>query len=240
MGHKVHPYAFRLGVLRNWQSRWFAKTDKEYKKNLQQDIEIRKFVSEKTKTAGVSRVEIQRAAGEVTLILHTSKPGILIGQSGGNIDKMRTHLKKQFENVTFDVKVVEIRKPDLEAVLLADSIARQVEKRISYRRAAKAAIQRAMEGGAKGAKVILSGRLNGAEIARTETYKQGAIPLHTLRADIDFASDFARTSYGSVGVKVWVYRGLIFGKEYLAEPEFVTSGKELRGGHLIVGGASRR
>jgi len=210
MGHKVHPTAFRLGGIRTWSSRWFA--DKKFADFLHRDIKIHRFIESRLKDAGVAKIEIARSGGKATVTIFTAKPGVVIGRSGANIEKLRVDLRgASDENI--DLKVQEVRKPDMVARLVAESVARQVERRISYRRAAKMAIQRSREAGALGAKIIVSGRLNGAEISRTETFLDGKIPLHTLRADIDFYHEKAQTSYGAIGVKVWIFRGLVYGDQ---------------------------
>jgi len=213
MGQKVHPYAFRLGSIRTWHSKWYS--DKKYTDKLQEDIKLRKFLDKKLVNSGVSKVEIHRSADQLTVTIHTSKPGILIGRSGASIEKLKEEVRILTQSAA-DIKVFEVRKPELNAALIGENIAQQIEKRISYRRAAKSSIKRAKELGAKGIKVIIAGRLNGADIARSETFKSGNIPLHTIRADIDFATTTARTTYGAIGLKIWVYHGMVFDHK---EPE---------------------
>lgn len=204
MGQKVHPFGFRLGYNKNWQSRWFSK--KEYPAFVYEDSKIRAFVKKLLFHAGVSKIEIERAGGKVRLILSTARPGIVIGRKGVEIEKLRNDLRQKFGR-EFSLEVNEIRRPEVDAQLVAENIAQQLEKRISFRRAMKQAIGRAMKLGAKGIKTQVSGRLGGAEIARTEQYHEGTIPLQTLRADIDYGFAEANTTYGRIGVKVWIYRG---------------------------------
>jgi small subunit ribosomal protein S3 len=211
MGQKVNPNILRVGIIRSWDSKWFANK-RNYSKMLHQDIQIRKLIEERLADAAVSRIEIQRSAGKVNVFIHSAKPGVIIGRQGASIDTLRDELNKKFhEDFTLNIK--EIKKPTLDAKLLADSIAQQIEKRVSYRRAAKMAVDKAIESGARGAKIFLSGRLNGVEIARSEFFANGKIPLHTLRADIDYACVHAKTTYGTIGVKVWIYRGDVFKKK---------------------------
>ncbi|MDD4352609.1 MAG: 30S ribosomal protein S3 [Candidatus Gracilibacteria bacterium] len=207
MGQKVHPYIFRVGISKGWKSTWYA--DKNYHNLLHEDLKLRKYLMKKLGDAGIAEIEIQRSADQITVLIHTSKPGIIIGRSGSNIDVLREDVRRQV-GANVEVKVIEIRKPDLNAQLIADNVALQLERRIPFRRACKQAIERAREAGVKGIKISLSGRLNGAEIARNEVFKEGNVPLHTLRADIDYALGKARTTYGAIGVKVWLYHGLIF------------------------------
>jgi len=208
MGHKVHPYIFRIGISKGWKSNWYADK-KDYAKLLHKDLKLRKYLLKKLPDAGIADVEINRSADQITVIIHTSKPGIIIGRSGSNIDLLRDDLKKKI-NSNVELKDVEIRKPDLNAKIIAENIARQLERRMPYRRACKQALERAGDAGAKGIKIKVAGRLNGAEIARNEVFKEGNVPLHTLRADIDYATAVARTTYGAIGIKVWTYNGLIF------------------------------
>ena len=208
MGQKVNPKSFRIGINQTWDSMWYADK-KNYKKFLLEDFAIRKFVVELFKEASLAKVEILRNANQITLNLFTAKPGLIIGRQGEGVEKTKEKLNKKF-GTNFILNIKEIKKPELSAVLVADSIAKQIEKRIPYRRASKAAIQKAMEVGAKGIKVFVSGRLNGVEIARNEFFKDGNIPLHTLRSDIDYALGEANTTYGIIGIKVWIYKGEIF------------------------------
>ncbi len=205
MGHKVHPMGFRLGVIKGWQSRWYA--DKNYKELLAEDIAIRKLITKELVNAGIARIEIERVAGtQISVTIYTAKPGVVIGKSGEKVERLRLSLEKLTKKKVHP-KIMEIRQPELEAVLVAASIAEQLEKRISFRRAMKQAVQKTMKAGALGVKIISSGRLGGAEIARTEREVDGSVPLQTLRADIDFAIGVAHTTYGTIGIKVWIYRG---------------------------------
>jgi len=209
MGQKVNPKVIRIGITHDWDSKWYANK-RDYKKLFHQDLAIEKYVREKLGAEGnVSKIEIMRTQGKVILNIHTSKPGMVIGKGGEIIEKLKDDLKKQF-NVTFSVNIKEIKKPMLDATLVAENIARQVERRISYRRAAKVALEKIIESGAKGAKIYLGGRLNGVEISRGEFFTKGKVPLHTFRADIDYASLPASTTYGKIGVKVWIYKGEVF------------------------------
>ncbi len=206
MGQKVHPLGFRLGVIKGWQSRWYAD-DKNYKDVLAEDLAIRNLVNKELVNAGLARIEIERVAGtQISVAIYTAKPGVVIGKNGEKVERLRVALEKLTKKKVHP-KIMEIRQPELEAVLVAQSIAEQLEKRISFRRAMKQAVQKTMKAGAKGIKVICSGRLGGAEIARSEREVDGSVPLQTLRADIDFAIAVAHTTYGTIGVKVWIYRG---------------------------------
>lgn len=208
MGSKINPIGLRIGITRTWDSMWFAGK-RSYAKLLYQDIMLRKFILEKLKEAGVSRVEIQRNANQVTVNIHTARPGLAIGSQGAAIENLRRDLETRFHD-KFNINVKEIKKPYQDAVVLAELIGKQIEKRIPYRRACKMAIERALESGAKGMKVKVAGRLNGVEIARREFFASGKIPLQTFRSDIDYAYYRAMTTYGTIGVKVWLYKGEIF------------------------------
>lgn len=210
MGQKVHPIGLRIGIIRSWDSKWFANK-RNYAKLLHQDFAIRKYVTERLKEAGVSKIEIQRNANKVTLNIHTSRPGIVIGSQGASIDSLRTELEARFHD-RFNINIKEIKKPYQDAYIIGDLIARQIEKRIPYRRACKIAIERALESGAEGVKINCAGRLNGVEIARSEFFADGKIPLQTFRANIDYACVPAVTTFGTIGVKVWVYTGQVFNK----------------------------
>ena len=210
MGQKVHPYGFRLGYNKNWQSRWFSK--KEYASFVFEDHKIRTFVKKLLYSAGISRIEIERFGGKIRLILSTARPGIVIGRKGAEIEKLRGDLKKKFGR-EFALEVSEIRRPEIESQLVAENIAMQLERRVAFRRAMKRTVTMARKFGAEGIKVTCSGRLAGAEIARTEWYRDGRVPLQTLRADIDFGFAEAHTTYGLIGIKVWVYKGEILDKE---------------------------
>ncbi len=211
MGQKVNPKVIRIGITRDWDSRWYAGK-KEYAELLHQDLEIEKAIRATLTEGGISKIEILRTQGKVITNIHTSKPGIIIGRGGSIIEDLRTLLEKKFK-VTIAINIKEIKKPAIDAGTVAESIAQQVAKRVSYRRACKMAIEKAMEAGAKGAKIKVAGRLNGVEIAREEFFSLGKIPLHTFRADIDYATGTAQTTYGAIGVKVWIYKGEIFKKD---------------------------
>ncbi len=206
MGHKVHPYGFRLGYNKNWKSRWFS--DKKYAEYVFEDSKLRKYVKEKLFHAGISKIEIERAADKIRLILFTARPGIVIGRKGVEIEKLRTELKDKFGR-EFVIEVNEIRRPETDAQLVAESIAQQLERRVAFRRAIKKTLGMAQKFGAQGIKVQCGGRLGGAEIARSEWAREGRVPLHTLRADIDYGVALAKTTYGVIGIKVWVFKGEI-------------------------------
>ncbi len=205
MGQKVNPHGLRVGVIKNWDSRWFVK-DSEFGDTLVADYKLRKFLKNKLYAAGVPKVEIERDASRVRVHIHCAKPGLVIGKGGAEIEKLRLTCEKMLGKPTL-INIVEVKNPDLDAQLVAESIAQQLEKRVSFRRAMKMAIGRAMKMGAKGIKIQVSGRLGGAEIARTGQYHEGTIPLQTLRADIDYGFAEANTTYGRIGVKTWIYRG---------------------------------
>ena len=210
MGQKTNPIGFRLGVIKSWESRWFS--EKDYSKLLQEDITIRKFLIKKLSSAGISKVVIERPAKLAKITIHTSRPGVIIGKKGSDIEK----LKKDIGNITegdVSINILEIKKPELDSQLVADNIAQQLERRVAFRRAMKRAVQSAMRLGALGIRVNCSGRLGGAEIARTEWYREGRVPLHTLRADIDYGVSRANTTYGICGVKVWIFKGEKFDKD---------------------------
>ena len=206
MGQKVHPYGFRLGYNKNWLSRWYSK--KDYPKFVFEDNKLRKFVKKKLYHAGISKIEIERAADKVRLILFTARPGIVIGRKGVEIEKLRAELKNRFQS-DFAIEVNEIRRPETDAQLVAENIASQLERRVAFRRAMKRTIGIATKFGCQGIKISCAGRLGGAEIARTEWQREGRVPLHTLRADIDYGFAEARTTYGIIGIKVWVFKGEI-------------------------------
>lgn len=204
MGQKVNPHGLRLGIIKTWDAKWYA--DKDYAKNLHEDIKVREYLKERLYTAGVSRIEIERAATRMKVTIHTAKPGMVIGRGGSGIEALKQTLKKMTgKNV--DINIAEIKQAELNATLVAENIAAQLEKRIAFRRAMKQSVTRTMRMGAKGIKVMVGGRLGGAEIARSESYREGSIPLHTLRADIDYGTAEAHTTYGRIGVKVWIYKG---------------------------------
>lgn len=204
MGQKINPIGFRVGIIRDYDSRWYA--DKEYPDLLQEDIHIRNYVNKKLSKASVSRIEIERAANRINISIHTAKPGMVIGKGGSEVELLRKELKK-LTGKNVHINIIEIKKPDLDAKLVGESIAQQLEARVAFRRVQKQATQRSMRAGAKGVKVMISGRLNGADIARKETHAEGTVPLHTLRADIDYSWEEAHTTYGKLGVKTWIYRG---------------------------------
>jgi small subunit ribosomal protein S3 len=205
MGRKVHPIGFRLKINKTWEGRWFADGE-EYVKNLHQDFELRDLVRNEAPRAGVSRIEIERFPGKVKVVVHTAKPGILIGRKGENVKKIRQSLETVVGK-KIDLEIKEIKAPDLDAYLVAQNIAEQLERRISYQRAMKRSIQQAMRQGGQGIRVEVSGRLSGAEMARTVNMREGRVPRQTLRADIDYAQSEALTTYGRIGVKVWIYKG---------------------------------
>jgi len=220
MGQKVNPVGIRLGIVRDWNSKWYAGT-KQFPINLQADYQVREFLKKRLADASVSRIHIERAARRVNITIHTARPGIVIGKKGEDIEKLRADTAKLLGRPMGDIRlnISEIRKPELDAQLVADGIAQQIEKRVMFRRAMKRAVMSTMRSGALGIKVRLSGRLNGAEIARTEWSREGRIPLHTFRADIDYGFGEARTTYGVIGVKVWIFKGEVFDKEDLSKPE---------------------
>ncbi len=204
MGQKVHPYGFRLGVTKTWRSRWFAKQD--YSKLLHEDLELRESLTSRLKAAGVSSIEVDRPGNKLRITIRTSRPGIIIGRKGAEIEKLKGDLAKKTKREVF-IDIQEVHRPELDAQLVSESIALQLEKRVAFRRAMRKAVDSALRFGCKGIKVRVSGRLNGAEIARSEWYLQGQLPLHTLRADIDYGFSQAYTTYGVIGVKVWIYKG---------------------------------
>jgi small subunit ribosomal protein S3 len=204
LGQKVNPVGFRLGIIRSWDSKWFE--EKNYAKWLHQDIKLREYVKEKLDAAGIAKVEVERAANKVKVSVHTARPGIVIGKRGAEIDKIKKDLQQFTENEVF-LNVVEVRKAEVDAQLVAENIAQQLERRIAFRRAMKKSMQTAMKFGAKGIRVACSGRLGGAEMARYEWYREGRVPLHTLRADIDYGVATAYTTYGTIGVKCWIFKG---------------------------------
>jgi small subunit ribosomal protein S3 len=208
MGHKVHPTGFRLGISKDWNSKWFAGK-REYAAYLGADLKVRELLKKKLAQAGISKILIERPAKTARVTIHTARPGVVIGKKGEDIEKLRKEVSAMM-GVPAHINVTEVRKPELDAQLVAESIAQQLERRIMFRRAMKRSVQNAMRLGALGIKVNVGGRLNGAEIARSEWYREGRVPLHTLRADIDYGFAEAKTTYGIIGVKVWVYKGEIF------------------------------
>ena len=222
MGQKVNPNGIRLGINRTWSSRWFSNSD--YSKLLHQDLEIKNFVETKLKNASISKVNIERAAKKLRISIYSSRPGIIIGKKGADIESLKKTLSS-LSNLEVFLDIKEVRKPEVEAKLVAENIASQLERRISFRRAMKKAVQSSMRLGAKGVKVVCSGRLGGAEIARTERYHEGSVPLHTLRSDIDYATAEAETTYGICGIKVWINKGEILSKDpYASEKKQIEMG----------------
>lgn len=221
MGQKVNPVSLRVGVIRTWDSRWFAKGP-TFAENLHEDIKLRKFLAKKLKHAGVARIEMERTPNKLRIIISTARPGVVIGKKGTGRDTLKAEVQKLTTNEVF-VNVQEVRKPDIDSQLVAENIALQLEKRISWRRALKKAIAAAIRGGVRGIKVQVSGRLDGAEIARTEWYTEKSVPLHTLRADIDYGTSEALTTYGIIGVKVWIYKGDVMTSKEVEEAGRVKS-----------------
>ena len=218
MGQKVHPHGFRVGVIKDWDAKWYAD-NKNFADNLVEDNKIRKFIKGKYYTANISKMEIERASKKVKINIFTAKPGMVIGKGGQEIDSMKKELEKLVKDENVLVNIVEVKTPESDAQLMAENIAVQLEKRISFRRAMKQTIQRAMKTGVKGVKTTCAGRLGGAEIARTESYHEGTIPLQTLRADIDYGFAEANTTYGKIGVKVWVYKGEVLPQKKVVKEE---------------------
>lgn len=210
MGQKTHPKGFRLGVIEQWDSKWFAR--REYAPLLHEDLRIRKFLKERLYHAGISKVEVERAANKAKINIYTARPGIVIGKKGAEIDKLKSELSKLTKRETF-INIHEVRRPDVDAQLVAENVALQLERRVAFRRAMKEAVGRAMRMGALGVKIQCSGRLGGAEIARREWYREGRVPLHTLRADISYGLAEAKTTYGVIGIKSWIFRGEVLTKE---------------------------
>ena len=210
MGQKVNPIGLRLGINRTWDSRWYAR--KDYSKLLHEDLKLRGFLTERLQQAGVSRIVIERAAKKTRITIHSARPGVVIGKKGADIEKLRVDIAKM-TNSEVSLNIVEIRKPEIDAKLIADGIAQQLERRVAFRRAMKRAVQSAMRLGAEGIRINCSGRLGGAEIARMEWYREGRVPLHTLRADVNYGTAEAKTTYGLIGVKVWIFRGEVLTRE---------------------------
>lgn len=206
MGQKVHPHGIRLGIIKTWDAKWYA--DRDFAKNLHEDIKIRREIQRQLAQSSVSRVETERSKNRLRLTIHTAKPGQVIGKGGSGIEEIKNSLKK-ITDKRLDINIMEIRQPDMDAQLVAENIASQLERRIAFRRAMKQSVGRTMRLGAKGIKIMCSGRLGGAEIARSESYREGSIPLHTLRADIDYGFAEANTTYGRIGIKVWIFKGEI-------------------------------
>ena len=214
MGHKVNPIGLRLGINRTWNSRWYAERD--YGDLLHEDLQIREFLEKRLQNAGLSKIVIERPAKKARVTIHTARPGVVIGKKGADIERLRVALG-QMTNSDVNLNIVEIRKPEIDAKLVADNIAQQLERRVAFRRAMKRAVQSAMRLGALGIRINVGGRLGGAEIARTEWYREGRVPLHTLRADIDYGEATAKTTYGTCGVKVWVFKGEIMAHDPMAQ-----------------------
>jgi len=210
MGQKIHPRGFRLGVIEQWDSKWFAR--REYADLLHEDLKLRKFLKQRLYHAGISKIEIERAANKAKINIYTARPGIVIGKKGAEIDKLKGEIARLSKRETF-INIHEVRRPDVDAQLVAENIALQLERRVAFRRAMKEAVGRAMRMGAQGVRVQSAGRLAGAEIARTEWYREGRVPLHTLRADISYGTAEAKTTYGIIGVKAWIFRGEVLTKD---------------------------
>jgi len=224
MGQKVHPKAFRLGVINTWSSKWYAPhRNRRYQTQLRADVEIRGYLLHELREAAVDHIDIERAASSLSVVIHTAKPGFIIGRAGAGAEELKKKLLKKFfpqdKKAAVKLNIVEVTRPSLQAALIVQGMIADLEKRMPFRRIMKMAIERATKAGALGVKVMVSGRLNGAEIARREMLSSGSVPLQNLRADIDYAQDFARTIFGAIGVKVWVYRGEVFEKKEVAAPE---------------------
>src|SRR5260221_7227464 len=239
MGQKINPIGLRLGIVRGWDSSWYG--GKSFADKLVEDHKIRKYVDARIQKGGISKVVIERTLKRITLTIHTARPGVVIGKGGTEVDKIKEELKK-LTNKDVQINIFEIKRPEMDAKLVGESIAQQLEARISYRRAMKQAIASTMRVGAEGIKVKLSGRLAGADMARTGQYKEGRIPLHTLRADIDYAISEAQTVYGKIGIKVWIFKGEVYGKRDLSPNIGMVSnsGNENKGGGSQGGGPDRR
>jgi small subunit ribosomal protein S3 len=221
LGQKVNPVGLRVGVIRTWDSRWYAKGH-QYTDYLHEDIRLRKYIKDKLKHAGVAKIEMERAANKLKVIISTARPGVVIGKKGTGIDALKADIQKQTPREVF-VNIQEVRKPDLDAQLVAENVALQLEKRVSWRRAIKKAMAASLRSGVRGIKIMVAGRLDGAEIARTEWYTEKSVPLHTLRADIDYGTGEALTTYGIIGVKVWIYRGDVLSAKEVQEAGRVKS-----------------
>ena len=218
MGQKVQPTGMRLGIVKDFASKWYANS-KDYPELLHADLQAREFIKQKLKQASVSRIQIERTAGTANITIHTARPGLVIGKKGEDIERLRKEVTRLMNLPQVHINIEEIRKPELDAQLVAESVAQQLERRIMFRRAMKRAVQNTMRLGAQGVKIMVAGRLNGAEIARSEWYREGRVPLHTLRADIDYGFAEAETTYGIIGVKVWIFKGEVLGKQDTPEPE---------------------
>ncbi|MDQ7799296.1 MAG: 30S ribosomal protein S3 [Candidatus Edwardsbacteria bacterium] len=215
MGQKTHPIGLRLGIIKTWDSRWFAKND--FASLLEEDERIRRYLRQKLMNASISKIEIERTSKRVTVTIHTSRPGIVIGRKGGEIEKLKAEIQHLTAQKEVHLNIAEIKVPEMDARLVADNIARQLEQRISFRRAMKKAVQSTLRMGAYGIKIACGGRLGGAEIARTESYREGRVPMHTLRADIDYATSTSHTTFGCIGIKVWIFKGEVLGKQAVAK-----------------------
>jgi small subunit ribosomal protein S3 len=226
MGQKANPIGNRLGIIRGWESNWYSNK-KDFGKKLIEDNKIRTYINARINKGGIAKIVIERTLGKLIITIHTSKPGIIIGKGGGEVDRVKEELKKLTSKEDVQINILEIRRPELDAMIVGDTIARQIENRINFKRATKMAIASSLRMGAEGIKIKLSGRLNGAEIARSEEFKQGRTPLHTFRMDIDYANVFAQTVYGKIGIKVWICKGEVLQKRDL-NPNFV-GGKEAGG-----------
>ena len=235
MGQKANPIGNRLGIIRGWESNWYGNK-KDYSKKLIEDHKIRTYLMARINKGGIDKIVIERTLGKLIVTIHTSKPGIIIGKGGNEVDRIKEELKKLTGKEDVQINILEIRRPELDAMIVGDTIARQIENRINYKRATKMSIASSLRMGAEGIKVKLSGRLNGSEIARSEEFKQGRTPLHTFRMDIDYANVFAQTVYGKIGIKVWICKGEILAKRDL-NPNFI-GGKE--GGASAMGMGERR
>jgi small subunit ribosomal protein S3 len=222
LGRKVHPYGFRIGIIKDWKARWYAE-GRKYTDLLHEDLAVRQLVRSEMERAGISNIEIERFPKQVSITIWTAKPGIVIGRKGANINALKRKLEELTQGKRVRLEVQEVERPDLDAYLVAESIAQQLEKRISFRRAMKQAIGRAMRAGAEGAMVTCSGRLAGTEMARSETFREGRVPRHTLRADIDYAQSEALTTFGRIGVKVWIYKGEILPEKSVTEEVMAAS-----------------
>jgi small subunit ribosomal protein S3 len=244
MGQKANPIGNRLGIIRGWESNWYG-SKKDYASKLIEDSKIRTYLNARISKGGIAKIVIERTLGKLIITIHTSKPGIIIGKGGGEVDRIKEELKKLTSKDDVQINILEIRRPELDATIVGDTIARQIENRINFKRATKMAIASALRMGAEGIKVKLSGRLNGAEIARSEEFKQGRVPLHTFRMDIDYANVFAQTVYGKIGLKVWICKGEVLGQRDL-NPNFIggkeagTGAGERRDDRRAGGGGDRR
>jgi len=241
MGQKTNPIGARLGIIRGWESNWYGNK-RDFSTKLIEDNKIRTYLNARINKGGISKIVIERTLNKLIVTIHTSKPGIIIGKGGGEVDRIKEELKKLTGKDDVQINILEIRRPELDAMIVGDTIARQIENRINYKRAIKMAIASSLRMGAEGIKIKVSGRLGGAEIARTEEIKQGRTPLHTLRMDIDYANVFALTVYGKIGIKVWICKGEILGKRDL-NPNFIggkSEGGDVRGGRRDEGRPERR